>query len=252
MPLKYNGVEPTTISYNGTELTSVKFNNIAVWGKPFVISKGVDDKTTISVTRTSSPNQNASIGEVSDGKVYYGDVIKITASASTGYTLSSLKVNGSNFTSGQQITVESNIAIVATSIKKESWNTVFEGYFSAGYGREPQNGDSRGYTKTINGLKNNVPTKITFNANFFHYSPNGQNDYSINNVTIETEGGVRFNVSDKSITPFSKQWVANPASIIIERPLTNMLSISEFPFYESNSNFAYCNALYITKIEQYY
>lgn len=45
---------------------------------------------TIAVNRTSSPYANASIGALSNGEVvYYGDVLSITYTASTGYTISS-------------------------------------------------------------------------------------------------------------------------------------------------------------------
>lgn len=45
---------------------------------------------TIAVNRTSSPYANASIGALSNGEViYYGDVLSVTYTASTGYTISS-------------------------------------------------------------------------------------------------------------------------------------------------------------------
>ena len=61
---------------------------------------------SVSVERTSSPNAGAYIGNVSNGaSVYYGDVLKVTYTASSGYTLdskgaTSITVTG-NVTSAQ-------------------------------------------------------------------------------------------------------------------------------------------------------
>lgn len=77
---------------------------------------------TIAVNRTASPNANASTGALSNGAVvYYGDVLSVTYTASTGYTISS---KGST-----SITVTGNITssnIYATSSVNSytvSWNT---------------------------------------------------------------------------------------------------------------------------------
>ena len=51
------------------------------------ISKGTG-VTSVTVTRTSSPNGNGTIGALSSGAtIYYGDKLSVTASPSTGYTL---------------------------------------------------------------------------------------------------------------------------------------------------------------------
>ena len=48
-------------------------------------------------------------------QIYSDDVLKITATAESGYTLDTLTVNGTAFTSGQTYTVEGNTAIVASA-----------------------------------------------------------------------------------------------------------------------------------------
>ena len=48
----------------------------------------------------------------------YGDSLKITATADTGYDITSLKVNGETFVSGSTITVYDNILIEATTALK--------------------------------------------------------------------------------------------------------------------------------------
>lgn len=60
-----------------------------VWGKPFSMSftKGTG-VASVTVTRTSSPNEHASLTTLSSGaRVYYGDVLSVSATAEQGYTL---------------------------------------------------------------------------------------------------------------------------------------------------------------------
>lgn len=45
----------------------------------------------------------------------YGDVLKITATPSSHYVMKSLKVNNKNFTSGNTITVDTDISVVAVA-----------------------------------------------------------------------------------------------------------------------------------------
>ncbi|MBQ2941320.1 MAG: InlB B-repeat-containing protein [Clostridia bacterium] len=57
---------------------------------PYTAKWSVPANATITVKRTSSPNAKAPTGTLSSGAtVYYGDVLSVTYSANTGYTLSS-------------------------------------------------------------------------------------------------------------------------------------------------------------------
>ena len=57
---------------------------------PYTASWDTDTGYTITVERTSSPNAGASIGMLNNGEtVYYGDVLSVTYTASTGYSLAS-------------------------------------------------------------------------------------------------------------------------------------------------------------------
>ncbi len=89
---------------------------------PYTASWNTGTGYTITVKRTSSPNANATIGNLKSGDtVYYGDVLSITYTASTGYSLgnkgkTSITVTG-NVTS-------SDIYTSATvNSYKVSWNT---------------------------------------------------------------------------------------------------------------------------------
>jgi hypothetical protein len=145
MSFKIDGVEPTTINYNGTDLTDLKVDGTYVWGKPFTLSISTDANVTVTVTRTSSPYQNASLGELSTGSlIYYGDAITILAQRKSGYYISSLLVNDKQYIDNSTTreietywTVNQPITISATSIAAVSWHTVWTGskeYFSTSGG----------------------------------------------------------------------------------------------------------------------
>lgn len=76
---------------------------------------GQGSNTTIAVSRTSSAGAG-SIGTISNGAMlYYGDVLRISASAASNFQLKTLKVNGSNFTSGNTHTVSGDVSVTTTA-----------------------------------------------------------------------------------------------------------------------------------------
>lgn len=68
-----------------------------------------DTHSTIAVTKDGTP--------ISAGTnvLSVGDVITITATADTGYNVSSLKVNGTTIENGSELTVSENISVVSVS-----------------------------------------------------------------------------------------------------------------------------------------
>ena len=109
------GYEITTLTANGTAIENggvviVDGEGIAIVAtgtlKTFDLERTATD-CTVTVTKSSTP--------VSDGEdvLSYGDEITITASAETGYTVTSLKVNGEDFVSGETFTVDGDVTIVA-------------------------------------------------------------------------------------------------------------------------------------------
>ena len=116
---------------DGTEITSdiimtadKEITAIAHWSaKSYKINWNTGTGYTITVKRTSSPYANASIGTLNnEASIYYGDVLNITYSATSGY---SLKSNG--ITSA---TVSSNITsadVYATaSVNSYTYNIVYK------------------------------------------------------------------------------------------------------------------------------
>ena len=134
MTLYFNNVLPTAIKYNGTDLTVLKYGTTAVWGKPFSLTIQAGSNSTVTVKRTSSPNQHASTGNItSGGIVYYGDTLTITATPASGYKLTKFTINGTEYESGQTsavsqtITVTSAVSVVINTESAVSWKTVWTG-----------------------------------------------------------------------------------------------------------------------------
>lgn len=119
---------------SATDLTVLKYNTTAVWGKPFSLMIQAGANSTVTVNRTSSPNQHASTGNItSGGIVYYGDTLTITATPASGYKLVSFTINGTEYASGetsavsQTITVTSAVSVVINTESAVSWKTIWTG-----------------------------------------------------------------------------------------------------------------------------
>lgn len=77
---------------------------------------------TITVNRTSSPLKGASTGTLSSGTmVYYGDVLSVTYTASTGYTISSK--GSTSITVTGNVTSSDIYATASVNAYTVSWNT---------------------------------------------------------------------------------------------------------------------------------
>ena len=142
MAFRFNGVEPTAIKYNGTDLTVLKYGIglTAVWGKPFSLTIQAGANTTVTVRRTSSPNQHASDGNItSGGIVYYGDIIIVKVTPANGYSLTTFTINGTEYANNQTIEVEQvvtiteAVSIVTKAENAGSWHTYWTGSSTYGF-----------------------------------------------------------------------------------------------------------------------
>ena len=70
------------------------------------------DKTGTCTVTYQVNGESASAGA---NVLKYGDKLKITVTAGTGYTITKLQVNGKNYTSGTEITVDTDIAVTVIS-----------------------------------------------------------------------------------------------------------------------------------------
>ena len=132
MALRFNNTEITKVYFNGAEKMALKFNGVGYFGKRFTLTKNPSTGVTLTMKRTSSPNQCAAIGAISTGStIYYGDVITITCTASSGYTNPKLYVNtGSGnilVSSPHSLAVTGNISFYGSATQADTWKTVWSG-----------------------------------------------------------------------------------------------------------------------------
>lgn len=231
--------------YSATDLTVLKYGTTAVWGKPFSLTIQAGANSTVTVNRTSSPNQHASTGAVtSGGIVYYGDIITITATPASGYKLVSFTINGTEYANGetsavsQTITVTSAVSIVINTESAVSWKTIWTGSetvhtlrvttgsFQDGSGMYQ---DSATIQHAI--VSNEYPTRITYTL--AQESPQ---------TTDITQSGVYLTIGDNSSVRAK-----------IDSSSNNIDFITVIKGNRPNSKVFYLGkSVTLTKVEQYY
>jgi len=88
-----------------------------------VLALAKDDQTSRKFDLTLDKTGSATVSYTINGEsasagsnvLTYGDTLVITVTAATGYTITKLKVNGKNYTSGTAITVEDDISVEVVS-----------------------------------------------------------------------------------------------------------------------------------------
>nr|DAH54142.1 MAG TPA: hypothetical protein [Caudoviricetes sp.] len=170
------GRDYSAIFDSATDLTVLKYNTTAVWGKPFSLTIQAGANSTVTVNRTSSPNQHASTGNItSGGIVYYGDTLTITATPASGYKLIKFTINGTEYANSetsavsQTVTVTSAVSIVINTEAAISWKTVWTGSetvsaINATTGSFSDGSGMYSGSRTIQHeiVSNAYPTRITF------------------------------------------------------------------------------------------
>lgn len=231
--------------YSATDLTVLKYGTTAVWGKPFSLTIQAGANSTVSVNRTSSPNQHASTGNItSGGIVYYGDTLTITATPASGYKLVNFTINGTEYANGetsavsQTITVTSAVSIVINTESAVSWKTVWTGSeavnmswvktgsFSDGSGMYSGSG-----TIQHEIISNTYQTRITY--------------------TLADESPQTLDISQSAVTLTS----GNNSTVRarIDSSSNNIDFITTIKGNKPNSRaFYFGKAVTLTKVEQYY
>ena len=187
--VKFKSANGTTITvdnmgwgYDGEIIYSTP-----VWGKPFSLTKSVGTNSSLTVKRTSSPNQNSSLISLASGeKVYYGDVLSITAKPASGYKLTSFTINGTEYGSGQTsavtktVTVSGAITVVveATSASGRKLSTPDIQNASIDYQSDP--------TSCAVYVKNTNTVSVTMYVSFFDVNDSlyGEDSFAIAANTV--------------------------------------------------------------------
>lgn len=164
MALRFNNAEITQVYFNEVEKMTLQYNGTGYFGKRFSLTKSTSTGVTLTVSRTNSPNQRAATGNVATGNtIYYGDVITITCTTSSGYTNAKLYVNtGSGAvlrTSPYTFTVTGDVTFYGTATVASEWQTVWSGtqkFTSAG-------------SFAVPGLADGGSVQVTAHATFIDY-----------------------------------------------------------------------------------
>ena len=109
-------VNGSSFTSGNTHTVSANVSVVSTAVAYYSLSISVGTGSSITVNRTSSPIGGT--GNLSNGaRIYYGDKLKISFSASSGYVLNAHTVNGSTFTSGGTHTVAKVVSVVSTAVK---------------------------------------------------------------------------------------------------------------------------------------
>ena len=114
-----SGLKVNNVNHVSGESKTVT-DNVSVVSEAIVkfftltLSPGVG--TSISIRRTASPKQGATLGTLSNGAtIYYSDVLTVSYDVETGYMISTHTINGTTFTSGEEHTVTTHVKVITTS-----------------------------------------------------------------------------------------------------------------------------------------
>lgn len=87
--------------------------------RSYTLSISAGTGSSISVSRTDSPNAGAATGPLSNGDtVYYGDILSVAFSPDTGYDLATMKINGGDTGASTTHIVTGNVSITSTASLK--------------------------------------------------------------------------------------------------------------------------------------
>lgn len=118
MSLKFGTSVVNTVTYkeNNVEhdVKQIVFNGSSAWAKPYTlsVSKGTG-VASVTVSRTSTLEPTASTGSVSagSGTIFHGDVLTVSATASTGYLLD-------DYTTSYTVSGNTSVSVTATALLK--------------------------------------------------------------------------------------------------------------------------------------
>lgn len=114
MSLKFGTSVVNTVTYNGNDVKQIVFNGESAWCKPYTlsVSKGTG-VASITVSRISTLEPTASTGSISagSGTIFHGDVLTVSATASTGYLLD-------DYTTSYTVSGNTSVSVTATALPK--------------------------------------------------------------------------------------------------------------------------------------
>lgn len=136
--LRVNGTRPNEVYVNNNRLNFIQFNEgvldlKGVWARSFPLKIKQVDGAKITVNRTRSPYEGATLGEMQDNDtLYWGDIIEIDIQPVGDYVVTHLLINGDEAsTEHKKFSVIASQTISAKTMYSAGWHTVFEGSFDS-------------------------------------------------------------------------------------------------------------------------
>lgn len=114
MSLKFGTSVVNTVTYNGNDVKQIVFNGKSAWCKPYALSvSSGTGVASVKVSRISTLEPTASIVSVTigSGTIFHGDVLTVSATASTGYLLD-------DYTTSYTVSGDISVRVTATALPK--------------------------------------------------------------------------------------------------------------------------------------
>ena len=114
MSLKFGTSVVNTVTYNGNDVKQIVFNGKSAWCKPYALSvSSGTGVASVKVSRISTLEPTASIVSVTvgSGTIFHGDVLTVSATASTGYLLD-------DYTTSYTVSGNISVRVTATALPK--------------------------------------------------------------------------------------------------------------------------------------
>lgn len=161
MSLKFGTNTVNAVTYNGNDVKRIEFNEESVWAKPYALSiPQVTGVESVTVTRTDSfeptASKNAVISE--DDIIYHGDVLSVSAAASTGYLL--------NYATSYTVSGNTTVGVTATA-----------GYYTVSLGAIP---NATAYVSTSDSNYSSSVTAQYGSTIYVQVKPNNYYVYTLN------------------------------------------------------------------------
>lgn len=155
----------TQVTASTTMATATDITVYAKWAvKTYTATWNTGTGYTITVKRTSSPNGGAAAGNLNSGdKVYYGDVLSVTYTASTGYTINTK--GSTSITVTGNVTKEHIYATASVNAYTATWNAGTNCSIVVNRTSSPKKGASTGTLNSGAAVYYGDVLSVTYTAN---------------------------------------------------------------------------------------
>lgn len=247
-----NNVESTSSNIEVTNNTSITIDTNIITS--IFSTSAIDLGVNYTITRTSSPLGNATLGTITNGTtLYYNDVIKVVYSAQDGYSITNAYIDEYYYpiNSGDSITItkryinERNYTLIYIfAVESARWRTV-----SDDFSWSATSGELTSEIFTINGIRANTPTRIRGQIQWEYRNTIDEVNLSYIQTCCgySTDSGGIFQSEDND---FSRATLSGYAIVMGVNTPTNENEIEIYGYIDGT--YYKSATIYIHEIQQYY